>query len=837
MQPQRPPTLQLITRREVETKLCKKVAMNFSNLRCQKPLEWHLTPQEMRLLRGYVVRTSLLLVMMFASINFLPIDIRNILGNMRGSLSGERLLRYNKLELRKDEVVNDSPVVMAAQGETGTAILRTSESSTGSVAVNRMEQKCRDQQAWNTDKFWRNAVLKPEICNHLDVPDSAVQLSLLNEMLVGSNADFTPCGAYCIYHLDSAYSYQYGHSIYGWVLRKQSSTSGQTKGCWEPFNSRSQNMPHTLYYYNDWIGYVEDVELKQRKLPAFDHSGRTDSSITQNAIQEQMEQYRPKCTGCGNLADNFDSKTPAPFCHFRSYDGGGNSVKVREMEDVDINDMEFRKNLKPSEIVTLFDREHLGVDDLSHALTLMKETFADINATSCNANDRPEHLVLCVYHRHSIPRTITIPGQFGSEVPIKGWQYRTLDRCFIPIENMDYSMVCGRGSEQYKAWSRYMSEHQDHIGVLESSKKPAPNLSKCDRIPLSLGRHTWDHNANEYVYLPPLPASGENPDDGVEYSPETVCGPRLLIVGAMKCGTNTIGTLLSHHPRIQLERCSDKRKPNCDMNHFLADSKAIWENHGLTHKFVEDPINFVGKYAQKLPVTEEYDFTQLPNGTYVAQRGSMTFDKSPSYLNTDVFPNVADRAKQLFPNAKIVITLCNPVERLYSEYHHEQKKALQKFRLFFEDRNVAVPTNFTEFVNHMKFSATICSSNPMYCDELRRIRLTTGVFHRNVRAWRNSFGSENVLVLNMDESSHDKMKKIISLVGPEYLPEHEYPWDTTTSQSSVVSYANTAYSGRSSGYEQHPHAFQWLRGYFYRHNVALAKELDAEWPLLWNSAE
>ena len=92
-------------------------------------------------------------------------------------------------------------------------------------------------------------------------------------------------------------------------------------------------------------------------------------------------------------------------------------------------------------------------------------------------------------------------------------------------------------------------------------------------------------------------------------------------------------------------------------------------------------------------------------------------------------------------------------------------------------------------------------------------------------------------MLNMDESSHDKMKKIISLVGPEYLPEHEYPWDTTTSQSSVVSYANTAYSGRSSGYEQHPHAFQWLRGYFYRHNVALAKELDAEWPLLWNSAE
>jgi Sulfotransferase family len=402
------------------------------------------------------------------------------------------------------------------------------------------------------------------------------------------------------------------------------------------------------------------------------------------------------------VQSNYTTAT-APFCHFRSYDGGTTRVS-RKLQDVDTSAVEYRKNLKPSEIVHVFDQDQLGIDDLSDALTLMNETFTILNTTSCNTNHQPDNLLLCVYHRQSIPRKTTKSGQYGSIVPIKGWQYRTLDRCFIPYENMEYSTTCGRSSYQFNTWSQYMLEHQEPI-------QKATSLSKCDRLPLSLGRNIWDYDADEYALVPPLPTT-EPPLEGVKYSEKSICGPRILIVGAVKCGTNTIGTMLSHHPRVKLNRCTEE-KPKCDLDHFIAGKESVWEGHGLTHTFVEDRHNYIAKYAQKLPVTEEYEYN-LPNGTAVVGSGSLTMDKSPSYLNTDIFPNIASRAKQLLPNAKIVILLCNPVERMYSEFHHTLLYSKDIFDLFFTSHNAPVPRNFTEMVQYMKFSAEICNSNPIF---------------------------------------------------------------------------------------------------------------------------
>jgi hypothetical protein len=132
----------------------------------------------------------------------------------------------------------------------------------------------------------------------------------------------------------------------------------------------------------------------------------------------------------------------------------------------------------------------------------------------------------------------------------------------------------------------------------------------------------------------------------------------------------------------------------------------------------------------------------------------------------------------------------------------------------------------------MKFSAEICYTNRIFCDELRRNLLRTGIYHDSVRQWRQVFGTENVLVLNMDESNHEKMEQLISLMGEYYLPREEYPWEKLGNVSK--SFANDQYSGRSSGLTDHYQAFQWLRGYFHRHNVALAEEINADWPLQWN---
>jgi Sulfotransferase family len=738
--------------------------------------------------------------------------------------------------------VRKSPI---AKVSTGTVVNNTTSTGSGSTgSSNLLELKCRDHRAWKEDPIWRDAVLRPQVCTTTNDISSSLdeqvylqkQSALLNETIFSSNADFTPCGVYCLYHLDSAFSYQYGHPIYGWELRVHENqvdgskdNKSQKTECWEPFSSQTEDSPCVVHYYNDWIGYVEDVEVKQRKLPVYNQHSGIDYHINPKIIQEQMDEFQPKCSNGGEPVDSFYTSSTAPFCHFRSYDGG-NSLSIRKMHDFDVSSLEFRRNLKPSEIVHLFDREQLGIDELSDALSLMTETFAHFNASSCDAKDLPEQVLLCAYHRQSSPRTAVVPGQYGSKVPIKGWQYRTMDKCFIPVENMEYSSTCGRRSDQYKVWSQHMLDRQQKMQLEESHKEQADSaLTKCDRLPLTLGRNTWNSDADKYEYLPPLPTT-EPPLDGAKYSEGSICGPRLLIIGAAQCGTNAIGTLLSHHPRVKMNRCHEN-ETSCDFDHFLADEEFIWENHGLSYNYEIDRHNYKAKYAQKLPVTEEYDYTQLPNGTTVVGSGSLTFDKSPSYLNTEIFPNIADRAKQMLPNAKIVVSLCNPVARMYSEFHHTLTDNRYYYELFFNKHNVPVPSSFTEMVNYMKFSADICNKKPTFCEELRRDKLRTGIFHQGIKAWRNAFGAENVLVLNMDESDMDKIKKVTTLMG-DFLPETEYPWEKL--DDITTSLTNKFDSDHYSGILEDKLALEWLRGYFYRHNVALADEIDAEWPILWN---
>jgi hypothetical protein len=119
---------------------------------------------------------------------------------------------------RPNEIEDDSPSIAL--------------DSSGSFSVtnnNKLMLKCQNHSVWRKDHMWRNGILQPEICrasNGLststddnDKTFQQEQLALLVDTIHGSNADFIPCGVHCIYHLDSAYSYQHGHPIFGWLLR------------------------------------------------------------------------------------------------------------------------------------------------------------------------------------------------------------------------------------------------------------------------------------------------------------------------------------------------------------------------------------------------------------------------------------------------------------------------------------------------------------------------------------------------------------------------------------------------------------------------------------------
>ncbi|KAI2506760.1 hypothetical protein MHU86_7655 [Fragilaria crotonensis] len=65
------------------------------------------------------------------------------------------------------------------------------------------------------------------------------------------------------------------------------------------------------------------------------------------------------------------------------------------------------------------------------------------------------------------------------------------------------------------------------------------------------------------------------------------------------------------------------------------------------------------------------------------------------------------------------------------------------------------------------------------------------------------------------------------------LPQEEYPWGIFRGKASDI-FFNEDYTDSASAYSGHAEAMKWLYNHFLLHNEALAHEIDADWPLLWN---
>jgi hypothetical protein len=107
---------------------------------------------------------------------------------------------------------------------------------------------------------------------------------------------------------------------------------------------------------------------------------------------------------------------------------------------------------------------------------------------------------------------------------------------------------------------------------------------------------------------------------------------------------------------------------------------------------------------------------------------------TPSYFG---IPEARERIAATIPNCKIIITLRDPVERLFSHYRKGYEQA--HFRGTFEDTLAARPD-----------------------------LLTWSCYADNVRCWYNSFGKENVIVLLYDQLKTDPqefLNRVTQFIG------------------------------------------------------------------------
>ncbi|KAG7369273.1 sulfotransferase family protein [Nitzschia inconspicua] len=337
--------------------------------------------------------------------------------------------------------------------------------------------------------------------------------------------------------------------------------------------------------------------------------------------------------------------------------------------------------------------------------------------------------------------------------------------------------------------------------VLSDSVQQAEET--CDLLPLNGGRYFW-----------------RNRQRLVDLDKTQICGPKILIIGAKRCGTTTIADILLRHPRMRFNSCDLKNTMGgCIVGWFQGALKQgkIFDGDDFTHVRRRMSNGWLDEFGKRLPSTDGIT--------------TLTFDKSPSYMDISFFPEVVEYAKAHLPNAKIVATLCNPAERLYSEFHSLLADPYEGYKQLYWDNGVEPPTDFGAFVQ-LFHNEQICSEKEGFCDTNRKQYLKQGDFLHNLRPWYDTYGKDNVLVVNMDDEPSKIVKKLLHHVGEDLLPESEYPWADVAEPSTTN--VNPTYEGRVSSYQYFDDQMKWLEHYYSTQNEELAMFLDEDWPRKWN---
>ncbi len=190
--------------------------------------------------------------------------------------------------------------------------------------------------------------------------------------------------------------------------------------------------------------------------------------------------------------------------------------------------------------------------------------------------------------------------------------------------------------------------------------------------------------------------------------------PNLFIAGAPRCGTSSLHSYLSQVPGIFMSRI---KEPNYFSRVLIADD----------HPMVK-------------PIRKEGDYLRL----FEAAGGATVIgEASPNYLED---PGAAELIDRTVPGARIIVSLRDPVERLFSHYQmmRNNRPEMGSFMAEFE-RGLAL--------QHDRSHGVLAPATGMYSGQVRR--------------YREVFG-DRLLVLVFEELMADipgKMREVLGFLG------------------------------------------------------------------------
>lgn len=204
--------------------------------------------------------------------------------------------------------------------------------------------------------------------------------------------------------------------------------------------------------------------------------------------------------------------------------------------------------------------------------------------------------------------------------------------------------------------------------------------------------------------------------------------PAFLIVGVMKGGTTSLLHYLSKHPRIL--------PPIVKEMHYFG-----------------SPERGVDWYLAHFPRRPQWERRFVTGEAYV---GNFASRKS------------AEVASSVFPDARIIVVLRDPVARVLSHYYHELRVGIEKR---------SIDDAIDEELEFFRTSDGEPAGSLWRYFETQRSYLYLGLYLRQISKWLHHFPRNNLLVVISEElnaAPEVELPKVFKHIGLTYKPLGEY---------------------------------------------------------------
>jgi len=255
-------------------------------------------------------------------------------------------------------------------------------------------------------------------------------------------------------------------------------------------------------------------------------------------------------------------------------------------------------------------------------------------------------------------------------------------------------------------------------------------------------------------------------------------GPDVLVVGAKRAGTTFVWSSLLSHPQVMP---------------MVPAAEHLKSTHWFTRHADRPESWFLGHFP-----------LDRSRAAHARRHGAaLTVEANPLYLFD---PRVVRRASALLPDARVVVLLRDPVERAYSHYRERLKAGVEG--LGFAEALAAEDARLAGEQERMAADPTYYARAWDWYGYRRR-----GEYADQVQAWRQAYGTDQVLVLRSEDLYADPSATLGTIQAFAGLDPHPL---------------GRARRNSVPGSALPPGPAEELRAHFEPHTTELARLLDTE---------